>query len=62
MKKILGYTNAWSVMPGDTLKVMVSTYGPKSYRADLVRVICGDADPDRDLFKEEEVIAPFAGD
>ena len=46
MKKILGYTNVWGIAPGETLNVMVSTYGPPRYRADLVRVICGDDDPD----------------
>ncbi len=62
MKKIVGYANAWTVMPGDSLNVMVSTYGPTSYRADLVRVICGDDEPDHDIYREEEIAAPFAGD
>ena len=62
MKKIVGYSNHWSVAPGDTLQVMVSTYGPARYRADLVRVICGDDDPDRGIYREEAVEAPFAGD
>lgn len=61
MKKILGYTGAWTIKPGDTLDVKVSTYGPSSYQADLVRVICGDANPDHGLYKEEEIEAPFAG-
>ena len=61
MKKIIGYASAWTVMPGDTLNVMVSTYGPDRYRANLVRVICGDDEPDRDLYREEEIAAPFAG-
>ena len=26
MKTILGYTNVWGIAPGETLKVMVSTY------------------------------------
>jgi len=62
MKKVLGYTNVWSVAPGETLNVMVSTYGPERYRADLVRVICGDDDPDRGIYREEEVDAPLNGD
>ena len=62
MKKIVGYANAWTVMLGDTLNVMVSTYRPASYRADLVRVICGDDEPDHDIYREEEIAAPFAGD
>ncbi len=62
MKKILGYTDAWSIAPGETLNVMVSTYGPKRYRADLVRVICGDDEPARNLYREEEIEAPFSGE
>ncbi len=62
MKKIVGYANAWSVAPGETLSVMVSTYGPDRYRADLVRVICGDDDPDHGIYREEEIAAPFSGE
>ncbi len=62
MKKIVGYGNAWSVAPGDTLEIKVSTYGPRTYRADLVRVICGDDDPDRGIYREEEIPAPFSGE
>ena len=62
MKKVLGYTNAWSVKPGETIRVMVSTYGPERYRADLVRIICGDDEPDRDIYREEEIEAPFSGE
>lgn len=62
MKKILGYTNVWGIAPGETLNVMVSTYGPERYRADLVRVICGDDDPGHDIYREEEIDAPFNGE
>lgn len=62
MKKIVGYTNVWSIAPGEKLDVMVSTYGPKRYRADLVRVICGDDDPDQGIYREEEIDAPFSGE
>lgn len=62
MKKILGYTNVWSAAPGDTVNFMVSTYGPERYRADLVRVICGDDEPDHNIYIEEEIDAPFNGE
>ena len=62
MKKIMGYCSPWTVMPGDTLNVMVSVYGPDRYRADLVRVICGNDDPELDIYREEEIVAPFAGE
>lgn len=62
MKKVVGYVNAWSAAPGETLQFKVSTYGEERYRADLVRVICGDDDPDRGLYREEEIPAPFSGE
>ena len=62
MKKVLGYTDRWSVMPGETVRFKVSTYGPERYRADLVRVICGDNEPERDIFREEEIEAPINGE
>ncbi len=62
MKKILGYTNTWCIAPGEALNVMVSTYGPERYRADLVRIICGDDKPDHDIYREEEFEAPFSGE
>jgi len=63
MKKIVGYSSVWSVAPGETLDVMVSTYGPDRYRADLVRVICGDDDPGHGpIYREDEIDAPFNGE
>jgi N,N-dimethylformamidase len=62
MKKILGYADAWSVTPGDRLGFKISTYGAPRYRADLVRVICGDDDPDHDVFRVEAIDAPFNGE
>ena len=62
MKTVVGYANAWSAAPGDTLEVKVSTYGKERYEADLVRVVCGDDDPDRGLYREEEIAASFAGE
>jgi N,N-dimethylformamidase len=62
VKAVVGYANAWSVAPNDTLEIKVSTYGAERYRADLVRVICGDDDPDRRIYREEEIPAPFSGE
>jgi N,N-dimethylformamidase len=62
MKKIVGYANAWSVTSGETLRVMVSTYGPQRYSADLVRVICGDDEPTHGIYREEQIEAPFSGE
>ena len=41
MTKILGYLDRLSVVPGDTLKAMVSCEGLTHYDAELVRVIHG---------------------
>lgn len=61
MKKILGYCDDWTRRAGDRIEFKISTYGPKTYEAALVRVICGDADPDHGIFEEEEIDAPFTG-
>jgi N,N-dimethylformamidase len=62
MKQILGYANVWRVIPGAKISFKVSTYGPERYRADLVRVICGDDEPEHGIFREEEIDAPFNGE
>lgn len=62
MKQVLGYANIWSVAPGEKVSFKISTYGPERYRADLVRVICGDNNPDHDIFQLEEIDAPFNGE
>ncbi len=62
MKSILGYGNVWGIAPGETLRIMVSTYGPERYRADLVRIICGDDDPHRSIYRDEAIEAPFSGE
>jgi N,N-dimethylformamidase len=62
MKKILGYTDTWSLSPGEKVGFKISAYGAERYRADLVRVICGDNDPNHDIFQLEEIEAPFNGE
>src|SRR5262245_16966829 len=56
---ILGYADRISVRPGDRLKIMVSCEaGAKHYRAELVRLICGDDRPDGAGYKEQPVAHP----
>jgi len=62
MKRVLGYSDVWSVAPGAKIRFKVSTYGPERYRADLVRVISGEDEPERGVFREEEIDAPFNGE
>ena len=61
MKKIVGYSDKISAVPGDTIRFMMSCDGPTSYRADLVRIIHGDLNPEGPGFKEK-VIAGVGGD
>ena len=62
MKRVLGYSDVWSVAPGAKICFKVSTYGPERYRADLVRVISGEDEIERGVFREEEIDAPFNGE
>lgn len=62
-KEVTGYTDQWSFQPGETVPFMVSCYGPDEYQAEIVRVICGDLNPDGPGVKEEVVEdAPVNGD
>src|SRR5262249_49642029 len=40
--KIVGYADRFSVMPGESIRFMVSCDGISTYRADIVRLIHGD--------------------
>ncbi len=57
---IVGYADRMSVRLGDTLKIMVSC-GTASYRAQLVRLICGDDSPKGPGYKERPVEHPANG-
>jgi N,N-dimethylformamidase len=46
MLKILGYPDRYSAVPSETIKFMVSLEGGDEFEAQLVRVICGDCNPD----------------
>ncbi len=45
MKTIIGYADRIRARPGDRLRVMVHCEQGGHYRADLVRLICGDDGP-----------------
>lgn len=45
MIPLIGYTDKLSARPGDTVQVKVSSTESEPYRAELVRVICGDPNP-----------------
>ncbi len=59
--RLLGYPDRFSARPGETVAFKISAAGMGSYQADLVRVICGDNDPDGHGVILREVEAGFAG-
>jgi N,N-dimethylformamidase len=60
MLKILGYSDRLSAAPGDTVCFMVSCEGGP-YRAELVRIIHGDANPAGPGLRIEPVASPIEG-
>jgi N,N-dimethylformamidase len=59
---ITGYADRISVRPGETIRFMVSLETPARYRADLVRVVCGDCNPKGPGYKEVEIASPANGE
>jgi N,N-dimethylformamidase len=62
MLKILGYADKLSVAPGETVRFMVSCTGAKSYRAEIVRIIHGDANPAGPGLKLDRIPTPVDGE
>lgn len=63
MLEIAGYSDRWSLRAGETVRIMVSCEaGAETYRADLVRLICGDVSAAGPGYKEEELANPANGD
>ncbi len=61
MLKILGYPDHYSVAPGEVIKFMISLEEGDSFEASLVRVICGDCNPDGPGLKFKPVAAACNG-
>ncbi|MDP7343215.1 MAG: N,N-dimethylformamidase, partial [Alphaproteobacteria bacterium] len=57
MLKITGYSDRVSARPGETIKFMVNSELGE-YRADIVKLICGDSSPDGPDFKEKLIRTP----
>ena len=55
MLRITGYSDKYSVCPGDNLKFYVNAEQNESYDAHVVRLIHGDTNPDGPGYKEEEL-------
>ena len=63
MLTILGYGDRLSVQPGQTIRFMVSCEdGARTFRADVVRLVCSDDSPAGPGFKESLVGTAVGGD
>jgi len=62
MLPIVGYTNKLTAEPGETLDVMVSSFGAKSYRADFRQIIQGDTNPEGPGYKDKLVALDLGSD
>ena len=61
-KTLVGYCEPLSVAPGESVAFKVSCDAPGAYRADIVRLICGDTSSQGAGFKEVEVSTPVSGE
>lgn len=61
MYKIMGYPDKISLRVGDTVRFMVSCEEVTRYRADIVRVQCGDDTPGAPGVRERVIESPVSG-
>jgi N,N-dimethylformamidase len=61
MLKLIGYADRFSVAPGETIRFMVSALEGQGYRAEIVRLIHGDANPEGPGFKSAPVPSAVDG-
>lgn len=61
MLPIVGYTDKLSIAPGETLDVMVSSFGATDYYADLRRIIQGDTNPEGPGYKDHLIDLDLGG-
>jgi N,N-dimethylformamidase len=59
--EIVGYSDRWSVQPGETVRFMVSAAAPR-YRASIVRLIHGDTNPAGPGYRDRPVPAAIEGE
>ena len=57
IEELTGYSDKWSVYPGETISFMISSDRPR-YESAIVRLIHGDENPAGPGFKEEVIEAP----
>ncbi|MFO1036275.1 MAG: DUF6605 domain-containing protein [Geminicoccaceae bacterium] len=61
MLTLVGYTDRLSAAPGDEVAVKVGSYGARTYRADLRRIIQGDRNPEGPGYRDEPVTLDLGG-
>jgi N,N-dimethylformamidase beta subunit-like protein/concanavalin A-like lectin/glucanase superfamily protein len=61
MLKITGYSDRIYCRPGDTVQFMVSCEEPLSYQTDVVRIVCGDENPEGPGLKEVMIESKASG-
>lgn len=60
--QIWGYTDRLSVRPGETIRFMASAEATERVRAELVRLVHGDEDPQGPGFIERKISSPIDGE
>lgn len=60
-RRLVAYNDKLSAHPGERIKFMVNALGGGDYRADIVRLRCGDLNPKGAGFKETVVDSSVAG-
>ena len=58
---LTGYADRISARPGETIRFMVNAEGGVDYEAEIVRLICGDLNPEGPGYKEEPVETAASG-
>ena len=61
MHPLLGYIDRWSVKPGGSLTLMVSSAGAASFRTRIARILCGDPNPKGPGYREIAMPHPTDG-
>ncbi|MEE8078831.1 MAG: N,N-dimethylformamidase beta subunit family domain-containing protein, partial [Pseudomonadales bacterium] len=61
MLKLLGYADRYSVVPGEAIAFQVSAEDNQRYQASLVRVICGDCNPEGPGLRFETIASGIDG-
>ena len=62
MLPIAAYADRLSARPGETLEFKVSSEGARPYRARVVRVVCGDPNPDGPGIVERPIASAIEGE